>query len=151
MKSTCFVFKLKRKKQVLALVLIEDLEFLPLMRNSASFHSFLYAPLVKRRNFSHSWKKSQIFNRDSCKNLLHSPPIILDLHLITLVVRLMIPIDENKKRYLKRVTLIFNWINWTPRARSLLFISPYSVLKHLVPAISDMKCKRTDHLMTYVT
>ena len=29
-----------------------------------------YAPLVKRRNFSHSWKKSQIFNRDSCKNLL---------------------------------------------------------------------------------
>jgi hypothetical protein len=26
--------------------------------------------LVKRRNFSHSWKKSQIFNRDSCKNLL---------------------------------------------------------------------------------
>jgi hypothetical protein len=41
-------------------------------RNSASFHSFLYAPLVKRRNFSHSWKKSQIFNRDSCKNLLFS-------------------------------------------------------------------------------
>ena len=39
-------------------------------RNSASFHSFRYAPLVKRRNFSHSWKKSQIFIRDSCKNLL---------------------------------------------------------------------------------
>ena len=39
-------------------------------RNSASFHSFRYAPLVKRWNFSHSWKKSQIFNRDSCKNLL---------------------------------------------------------------------------------
>jgi hypothetical protein len=39
-------------------------------RNSVSFHSFRYAPLVKRRNFSHSWKKSQIFNRDSCKNLL---------------------------------------------------------------------------------
>jgi hypothetical protein len=35
-----------------------------------SFHSFRYAPHVKRRNFSHSWKKSQIFNRDSCKNLL---------------------------------------------------------------------------------
>ena len=67
---TCFVFKLKRKKQVLALVLIEDLGFLPLMRNSASFHSFRYAPLVKRRNFSHSWKKFQIFNRDSRKNLL---------------------------------------------------------------------------------
>jgi hypothetical protein len=32
MKSTCFVFKLKRKKQVLALVLIEDLGFLPLVR-----------------------------------------------------------------------------------------------------------------------
>jgi hypothetical protein len=44
MKSTCFVFKLKRKKHVLA--------------------------LVKRRNFSHLWKKSQIFNRDLCKNLL---------------------------------------------------------------------------------
>jgi hypothetical protein len=41
-------------------------------RNSASFHSFRYAPLVKRQNFSHSWKKSQIFNRDSCKNLLIS-------------------------------------------------------------------------------
>ena len=40
------------------------------VRNSTSFHSFRYAPLVKRRNFSHSWKKSQIFNRDSCKNLL---------------------------------------------------------------------------------
>ena len=39
-------------------------------RNSSSFHSFRYAPLVKRRNFSHSWKKSQIFNRDSCKNIL---------------------------------------------------------------------------------
>ena len=39
-------------------------------RNSASFHSFRYAPLVKRRNFSHSCKKFQIFNRDSCKNLL---------------------------------------------------------------------------------
>jgi hypothetical protein len=39
-------------------------------RNSAYFHSFRYAPLVKRHNFSHSWKKSQIFNRDSCKNLL---------------------------------------------------------------------------------
>ena len=39
-------------------------------RNSVSFHSFRYAPLVKRRNFSHSWEKSQIFNRDSCKNLL---------------------------------------------------------------------------------
>jgi hypothetical protein len=38
--------------------------------NSTSFHSFCYAPLVKRRNFSHLWKKSQIFNRDSCKNLL---------------------------------------------------------------------------------
>jgi hypothetical protein len=32
MKSTCFVFKLKQKKQVLALVLIEDLGFLPLVR-----------------------------------------------------------------------------------------------------------------------
>jgi hypothetical protein len=32
MKSTCFVFKLKRKKQVLALVFIEDLGFLPLVR-----------------------------------------------------------------------------------------------------------------------
>ena len=32
MKSTCYVFKLKRKKQVLALVLIEDLGFLPLVR-----------------------------------------------------------------------------------------------------------------------
>jgi hypothetical protein len=32
LKSTCFVFKLKRKKQVLALVLIEDLGFLPLVR-----------------------------------------------------------------------------------------------------------------------
>ena len=32
MKSTCFVFKSKRKKQVLALVLIEDLVFLPLVR-----------------------------------------------------------------------------------------------------------------------
>jgi hypothetical protein len=32
MKSTCFVFKLKRKKQVLALVLIEDLGFHPLVR-----------------------------------------------------------------------------------------------------------------------
>jgi hypothetical protein len=32
MNSTCFVFKLKRKKQVLALVLIEDLGFLPLVR-----------------------------------------------------------------------------------------------------------------------
>ena len=40
------------------------------VRNSTSFHSFRYAPLVKRRNFSHSWKKLQIFNRDSCKNLL---------------------------------------------------------------------------------
>jgi hypothetical protein len=26
-----------------------------------------FTPLVKRRNFSHEWKKSQIFNRDSCK------------------------------------------------------------------------------------
>jgi hypothetical protein len=32
MKSRCFVFKLKRKKQVLAFVLIEDLGFLPLVR-----------------------------------------------------------------------------------------------------------------------
>jgi hypothetical protein len=40
-------------------------------RNSAFFHSFHYAPLVKRQNFSHSWMKSQIFNRDSCKNLLN--------------------------------------------------------------------------------
>jgi hypothetical protein len=32
MKSTCFGFKLKRKKQVLALVLIEDMGFLPLVR-----------------------------------------------------------------------------------------------------------------------
>ena len=32
MKSTCFVFKLKQKKQVLALVLFEDLGFLPLVR-----------------------------------------------------------------------------------------------------------------------
>jgi hypothetical protein len=32
LKTTCFVFKLKRKKQVLALVLIEDLGFLPLVR-----------------------------------------------------------------------------------------------------------------------
>jgi hypothetical protein len=32
MKSTCFVLKLKRKKQVLALVVIEDLGFLPLVR-----------------------------------------------------------------------------------------------------------------------
>ena len=39
-------------------------------RNSASFHLFRYAPLVERRNFSHSWNKSQIFNRDLCKNLL---------------------------------------------------------------------------------
>jgi hypothetical protein len=39
-------------------------------RNSASFHSLRYVPLVKRRHFSHSWKKSQIFNRDSYKNLL---------------------------------------------------------------------------------
>ena len=46
MKSTCFVFKLKRKKQVLALVLIEDLGFLPLVREiqrlstrSAMLHS----------------------------------------------------------------------------------------------------------------
>ena len=46
MKSTCFVFKLKRKKQVLALVLIEDLGFLPLVREiqrlstrSATLHS----------------------------------------------------------------------------------------------------------------
>ena len=46
MKSTCFVFKLKRKKQVLALVLIEDLRFLPLVREiqrlstrSATLHS----------------------------------------------------------------------------------------------------------------
>jgi hypothetical protein len=31
-KLTCFVFKLKRKKQVLALVLIEDMGFLPLVR-----------------------------------------------------------------------------------------------------------------------
>jgi len=47
MKSTCFVFKLKRKKQVLALVLIEDLGFLPLLREiqrlstrSAKLHSW---------------------------------------------------------------------------------------------------------------
>jgi hypothetical protein len=47
MKSTCFVFKLKRKKQVLALVLIEDLGFLPLVREiqrlstrSATLHSW---------------------------------------------------------------------------------------------------------------
>jgi hypothetical protein len=32
MKSTCFVFKLKWKKQELALILIEDLGFLPLVR-----------------------------------------------------------------------------------------------------------------------
>jgi hypothetical protein len=46
-------------------------------RNSASFHSFRYAPLVKRRNFSHLWKKSQIFNRGSCKNLLVKMFLIL--------------------------------------------------------------------------
>jgi hypothetical protein len=47
MKSTCFVFKLKRKKQILALVLIEDLGFLPLVREiqclstrSATLHSW---------------------------------------------------------------------------------------------------------------
>ena len=47
MKSTCFVFKLKRKKQVLALILIEDLGFLPLVREiqrlstrSATLHSW---------------------------------------------------------------------------------------------------------------
>ena len=47
MKLTCFVFKLKRKKQVLALVLIEDLRFLPLVREiqrlstrSATLHSW---------------------------------------------------------------------------------------------------------------
>jgi hypothetical protein len=73
MKSTCFVFMLKRKKQVQCTCtrpywrsgISSTRE-----RNSASFHSFRYAPLVKRRNFSHSWKKSQFFNRDSCKNLL---------------------------------------------------------------------------------
>jgi hypothetical protein len=139
MKSTRFVFKLNRKKQVLTLVLIEDLGFLLLVReiqclstrsvtlhswkdgishtrgrnprfsigtrvrtyysstrerNSASFHSFRYAPLVKRRNFSHSWKKSQIFNRDSwkksqifnrdsCKNLL-----VFSLNLKTLTIKI---------------------------------------------------------------
>jgi hypothetical protein len=47
MKSTWFVFKLKRKKQVLALILIEDLGFLPLVREiqrlstrSATLHSW---------------------------------------------------------------------------------------------------------------
>jgi hypothetical protein len=37
MKSTCFVFKLRRKKQVLALLLIEDLGFLPLVREIQRF------------------------------------------------------------------------------------------------------------------
>jgi len=47
MKSTCFVFKLKWKKQELALILIEDLGFLPLVREiqrlstrSATLHSW---------------------------------------------------------------------------------------------------------------
>jgi hypothetical protein len=44
MKSTCFVFKLKRKKQVLALVLIEDLGFLPLVKEISVF------PLVPLRS-----------------------------------------------------------------------------------------------------
>jgi hypothetical protein len=43
-------------------------------RNSVSFHSFRYAPLLISRNFSHSWKKSQIFNRDSCNKLLLCSP-----------------------------------------------------------------------------
>jgi hypothetical protein len=33
---------------------------------------FLHSSLLKIWNFFHSWKKSQIFNRDSCKNLLFS-------------------------------------------------------------------------------
>ena len=63
-KSTCFVFKLKRKKQVLALVLNEDLGFLPLVREIQRFST--------RSATLHAWKKSQIFDRDSCKNLLIS-------------------------------------------------------------------------------
>ena len=54
-------------------------------RNSASFHSFRYAPLVKRRNFSHSWEKSQIFNRDSCKNLLDFLHILQKMQNITII------------------------------------------------------------------
>ena len=46
MKSTCFVCKLKRKKQVLALVLIEDLGFLPLVRE---FTVFPLVPLHSTR------------------------------------------------------------------------------------------------------
>ena len=37
------------------------------------FSVFPFVPLRSirdRRNFSHSWKKCQIFNKDSCKNLL---------------------------------------------------------------------------------
>ena len=48
MKSTCFVFKLKRKKQVLALILIEDLGFLPLVR--------VIQRLSTRSSILHSWK-----------------------------------------------------------------------------------------------
>ena len=49
MKSTCFVFKLKRKKQVLALVLIEDLGFLPRVWEIPSFHEWSVAERVERR------------------------------------------------------------------------------------------------------
>jgi hypothetical protein len=59
-----------------------------LQRNTEHKNVFLHIPglkitqikiprnvfdVVKRQNFSHSWNKSQIFNRDSCKNLLVSP------------------------------------------------------------------------------
>jgi hypothetical protein len=47
---------------------------------SCLLHKIIHAPLVKRQNFSHSWKKSQIFNRDSCKNLLIFSTMISTLY-----------------------------------------------------------------------
>ena len=51
------------------------LKILNFFHSCEKFYLFSHVPLappVKRRNLSHSWKKSQIFNRDSCKNLLVS-------------------------------------------------------------------------------
>jgi hypothetical protein len=64
--------------------------------------------LFKTRNFSHSWKKSQIFNRDTCKNLLvllsHVPQYILKLCVLRVLVSLKLCVHTVLRYIVERET-----------------------------------------------
>ena len=88
------------------------------VRNSTSFHSFRYAPLVKKRNFSHSWKKFQIFNRDSCKNLLVSHEWKYYLKSNYLTLRSKVKVSRRSLQYATHRLMVmhphtkYNWPIW---------------------------------------